>query len=214
MKQPQVYTLPEQFIRDPSVPLKWKLYTIINGFWIAGKPVFASNRFFAEKLGCTERHIQDCLAELEKEHLITRHGKSQNRRIIPGGRTDSSWRDEPSDVVRDEPTVHHISDSIADNLMITAKADFLVVSEEEKPRAPKDSHTKQYNALIDWLRELTGAPVKNVGKQYKWLKLAREYDYNPTQLKKKAAELWDNSFYKTSGMDWQTVVQAIDKSPV
>jgi len=85
MKQPHVYVLPQRFIDDPSVPLKWKLYCLINGFWVSGKPVFASNDYFSEKLGCSDRHVRDCLLELEKMFLITRHGKSQNRRIIPGG---------------------------------------------------------------------------------------------------------------------------------
>lgn len=110
--QPFIYTLPEQFIEDKSVPLHWKLYTIVNGFWISGRPVFASNTYFAEKLRCTERNVQLCLAKLEEMGLLERIGQSQNRTIVPaGGRTAASWGGEATVRGRDEATVRHISDS-------------------------------------------------------------------------------------------------------
>lgn len=119
MSQPFIYTLPEQFIEDKSVPLHWKLYTLVNGFWIAGKPVFASNAFFADKLKCTERNVQLCLVKLEKMGLLERVGRSQNRRITPaGGRTRTSSpskRDEATVRAGGEATVRHISDSNSDS---------------------------------------------------------------------------------------------------
>lgn len=111
MRQPYIYTLPEQFIEDPAVPLHWKLYTLINGFWIAGKPVFASNAYFAEKLKCSERYIQMCLEKLEGMNLLERVGKSQNRTIVPKGTNQQFVEGRTGSSVRDEPTVHHISDS-------------------------------------------------------------------------------------------------------
>lgn len=95
------------------------------------------------------------------------------------------------------------------------EAELRIVSEEEKPpRAPKDSKLEKYNELIQWLRDLTGARIADVKKQYKWLKLARENGYEPQQLKDHAQKLWDSSFFRSHGMDWATVVQSIDKQAV
>lgn len=128
---------------DPTVPMHWKLYALINGFWIAGKPVFASNAFFAEKLGCSERYVRDCLSKLEEIGVVLREGKSQNRRIVPAARveeggTGSSAQGGTSGSVREEPAVPHISvsNSVIKN---TAKAvpSFSVVSDSPESRSPK-----------------------------------------------------------------------------
>jgi len=156
MKQPHIYTLPERFLKDPAVPLRWKLYTILNGFWISGKPVFASNAWFAEKLGCSDRHVRDCLLELEKMYLITRHGASQKRRIIPGGHgggTESSYQGGTPSVARAEPRVPHIADSIADRLN-GASEDGLrveeVVEEEENPRPKSKPKYPNAKTVFSW----------------------------------------------------------------
>jgi hypothetical protein len=82
-----IYTMPEKFMKDESVPVKWRLYGLVNGFWINGLPVYASNGFFAEKLNCTERHISRAFEELEKEGLLTRNINGYKRLILQGGMT-------------------------------------------------------------------------------------------------------------------------------
>lgn len=158
MKQPHIYTLPERFIKDPSVPLRWKLYTIINGFWISGKPVFASNEFFAVKLGCSPRHIRDCLAELEKMYLITRHGSSQKRRIIPGGHgvppEDEGRNPEllgggTGSSAREEPRAPHIADSIADSLTgEQSSQDYEIVKDKETETSRHDKKDTSYLSVF------------------------------------------------------------------
>lgn len=135
-RQPYIYTLPEQFINDSAVPLHWKLYTIINGFWISGKPVFASNAFFAEKLKCSERHIRSCLEKLEEMNLLERTGKSQNRTIVPKGGSGSSYQDGTDSSVRAEPAVPHISDSNAVQLT-GAKMHKTFTVTDENPKEKK-----------------------------------------------------------------------------
>jgi len=141
-RQPYIYTLPEAFVSDTSVPMRWKLYALVNGFWIGGKTVFASNKFFAEKLGCSERHIQNCLEELEKLGVLERTGISQNRKIVPkgtnpafvGGRTQSSKGDEPS--------VHHTSVSNSDSINSAFEDEQRVIvslKEEGEERATKSN---------------------------------------------------------------------------
>lgn len=120
--KPYIYTLPQQFIEDPSVPMHWKLYTLINGFWISGKQVFASNEWFAGQLGCSERNVQKCMKKLEELDLLERIGESQNRTIIPSrGRTGSSWGDELTVRGRGELPVRHTSDSNTSDSNTTSK---------------------------------------------------------------------------------------------
>lgn len=79
--------MPEAFMQDVSVPVKWRLYGLINGYWINGLPVFASNNFFADKLKCTSRHISRALEELENDKLLTRNVQGYKRLILQGGMT-------------------------------------------------------------------------------------------------------------------------------
>lgn len=143
-RQPYIYTLPEQFIEDKAVPRHWKLYALINGFWIAGKPVFASNGFFAEKLKCSERYVRECLETLEEMGVLRRIGKSQNRTIIPGGGTSSSGQGGTASSVREEPVVPHISVSNSDSLIISETVVSQVDELSEDEGRPKRVSRAQY----------------------------------------------------------------------
>lgn len=134
---------------DADVPKKWKLYTIINGFWLSGKPVFASNKFFAEKLGCSERNIQTCLLQLEGLNLIERIGVSQNRTIVPKGTKLGFVGDEAGLRAGDEAGLHHISDSISDS----NKDDF-----ESKSSPPSEGITSNTRKTLDSSQEITRVP--------------------------------------------------------
>lgn len=177
MKQPHIYTLPERFIKDPSVPLRWKLYTIINGFWISGKPVFAGNEFFAEKLGCSERHVRECLLELEKMYLITRHGSSQKRRIIPGGHGVDPDEEGRSPELRgggtgssagEEPRAPHIADSIADRDCDFPSESALSHDKEEIRIVPDGDEEKVARVKADpRVREIALKYMKRKGLAFK-----------------------------------------------
>lgn len=196
MKQPHIYTLPERFLKDPAVPLRWKLYTILNGFWISGKPVFASNAWFAEKLGCSDRHVRDCLLELEKMYLITRHGASQKRRIIPGGHgggTEGSSQGGTHSVVRAEPRVPHIADSIADRLngAVAIAPRIVEYTEEDENARPSKEKDPNLDRSVKYWRELckretdltpsTGIPtikkiLKNAHAHLTWPQIKQKMD--------------------------------------
>jgi hypothetical protein len=77
--------MPESFMKDPNVSAKWKLYGIINGFWLNRKTVYASNQYFSKEIGCSERAIISALGELESAGMIRRNIQGHNREIFPGG---------------------------------------------------------------------------------------------------------------------------------
>lgn len=234
MKQPHIYTLPERFLKDPAVPLRWKLYTILNGFWISGKPVFASNAWFAEKLGCSDRHVRDCLLELEKMYLITRHGASQKRRIIPGGHgeepeggTLSSSQGGTHSVVRAEPRAPHIADSNADSeIRANARPTEVVevvhipdpdgeLGDSKSPRISGDKR-KAYDELIAWSENERGFtfPKTSKLKQYRAFKLANENQISREHMIDKWEDLASDKFWQKVGFDWMNVVQELLKKPI
>lgn len=100
--------MPEAFMQDDNVALHWKLYAIVNGFWISGKPVFASNSWFAEKLGCSERNIPLCFKKLEDMGLLKREvsGNHRQRTIVPTGIISTDSQDEAQLQGGDEAQLH------------------------------------------------------------------------------------------------------------
>lgn len=108
--------MPEAFMLDESVPIKWRLYGYINGFWIAGKPVYATNSHFAERFKCSERHVSRALEELEKEGLLARDIEGFKRYILPGGMTPQVRGGRRGRSAEGDVGGQHISDSNSDNI--------------------------------------------------------------------------------------------------
>lgn len=75
----------------------------------------------------------------------------------------------------------------------------------------RSSTNSEYDALISWLRNLTGAPLINRIKQYKHLAVARNANISKTRLKQRAEEMWKDSFYQEKGMDWGSVISSFDR---
>lgn len=119
--------MPQQFIDDPNVALKWKLYAHLNGYWIGGKTVYARNDTLAKAFNKSERAIQSALCELEELGLITRNIQGLSRYILPGGiklegRSPASPIHEAQLHPRDEAQLHHTSDNTtSDSLPIAAE---------------------------------------------------------------------------------------------
>ena len=179
--------MPEQFIQDPNVALKWKLYAYLNGFWIGGKTVYARNDTLAKEFKKSERAIQSALGELEELGLITRDIKGLSRYILPGGipkegRSPASPTHEAQLHQGDEAQLHHISDSISDSKLGVAHAPQIVPvfvgedSIEERPKSkPKYPHSKEVFGL--------------------WKSWPRNWSLNKTQLQ--AAE----NLYEERGLE-------------
>jgi hypothetical protein len=150
-----IYTMPEKFMKDESVPVKWRLYGLVNGFWINGLPVYASNGFFAEKLNCTERHISRAFEELEKEGLLTRNINGYKRLILQGGMTpDVRGGGHGASIYPDVGGQPNAS-SNASNLTISAEG-----AEERVVKEKKDTTYLQVFALwgkypLNWRQNTT-----------------------------------------------------------
>lgn len=133
-------------MKDPSVPVKWRLYGIINGYWLSGRTVFAGNEYFAAELGCSERHISRALQELEKDGLLSRNVQGFKRTILPRVTPDVRLGRRPVSREGDAPG-HHISISNS-----TSK------KEASKKKLPLNRKGMEYEYNLD---PETGEPLSN-----------------------------------------------------
>lgn len=78
-----IYTMPQSFIEDKDVPTRWRLYGYLNSFFINGKPVYASNDYFATKLDVSSRSIQNAVKELEERGFVECKRNKTSRIITP-----------------------------------------------------------------------------------------------------------------------------------
>lgn len=164
-------------MEDDSVPTHWRLYGLINGFWISGKTIYATNSWLAEQLKCSERHVSRSLEILEKLGLLTRNIEGFKRLILPGGMTSGVRGGRHPASGGDDVGRQHTSDNIlSDN--IHSEAELREVKEDDSPKKEsraKYPHSKEVFAL--------------------WGKYPRVWERNTTILK--AAE----DIYSEIGMD-------------
>lgn len=170
------YTMPQQFIEDANVALKWKLYAYLNGFWIAGKTFYARNDTLAKHFKKSERAIQSALAELEELGLITRDIKGLSRYILPGGITEGRSPASPTHEAQlhqgGEAQLHHISDSISDS-----KKDSSFSSEKKEigvpqPRFAGEDEPEPKKPMVG--KKASGDEVRAIWNRYPTFKATKQ----------------------------------------
>jgi len=148
------YTMPQGFMEDKSVPVKWRLYGVVNGFWLSGRSCYGGNPYFAKLLSVSPRQIRNAFAELEVDKLLRRKIKGTTRVVVPyslitleeevglppGGSGAS---------VEEEVGVPHISDSIAESksgaLEDSLRVEKVYESEEESTSRKKPKYPNAKN---------------------------------------------------------------------
>lgn len=213
-RQPYIYTMPEGFMNDPSIGVKWKIYAIVNGFWISGKTCYAANKFFAEKLGVSERQVRNGFAQLEQDGYLERVIRGNSRIALPkgvvveeeiplpGGGSQSS--------AEAEARVPHISDSISDNKNTDSlrSSDSLQKVEEVDEesagpaKAPKDPSLQK--AARYWVRkcenEIGISPSGGLSKTMSIIKSAKK-SLNYSEIK----EMMDSWFEEQTLEDHEMI---------
>lgn len=142
----------------------------MNGFWINGKTVFASNAWFSEQLNCNDRTIQKCLEQLESEGILARRIEENGRRHIlpgdaPGGRGGTS----PKGV----HTINSISNTIsadAQNL-IEKDSDAIVEVPSDSDGGVAEPRAARQKADVSYRKVFA-----------LWGKYPRNWDLNRTQI--------------------------------
>lgn len=133
--------MPESFMDDQSVPTHWRLLGILNGFFFNNKDVYASNTWFQEQLGCTQKTVSDAIAKLEELGLVHCVRTRTSRVIKKGGSNQLLWGQYPT-TIPDSNELLPNSDNNSDSLNCEDKSSLLIeiVSDNElkQPRTKKD----------------------------------------------------------------------------
>lgn len=80
----QIYTMPEAFYKDEQVPTRWRVLAYVNGFFINGNTVWASNQTIADELKIkSTKTITTAIKELEQLKLIRCKRTKSSRIILP-----------------------------------------------------------------------------------------------------------------------------------
>jgi len=158
MSKEYTYSMPQKFMDDPNVALKWKLYGYLNGFWLAGKPVYARNDTIAKQFEKSERAVQLALGELEEMGLITRDIKGLSRYILPGGlkdegRSPASPQDEAQLRGGTKPsfTIVHIDNTDTNTGALEDELRVEKVSEGNPPSRFKPAKYPNARTAFSWL---------------------------------------------------------------
>jgi hypothetical protein len=80
---PRTYTLPETFLKDQAVPVRWRIWAVINGFFVNGQKCWASNEWLGERVGAHKDSVSQAVKELEDMRSVRCERTRRTRLISP-----------------------------------------------------------------------------------------------------------------------------------
>jgi len=189
--------MPQSFLADKSVPVRWRVWAVINGFFIAGKEFWASNEWIAEQIGCHKDSVSQGVKELEELGMMHSKRTRRSRVIYPGNGeigTDAYLRPNTAPI-SDRPERLSISDSISGKEYSVAIAPRFSGEGEDTP-APKKEKDENLDKCVKYWRkkcvEETGlTPATGIPTIRKKLKEAHVHLSWP-QIKEKINEWFEN----------------------
>jgi len=150
MKQPYIYTMPESFLKDKSVPARWRVLGVINGFLINGGCFYGSNEWMMEQLACSEQTVSNAFDELEKLGEVRIERTRRTRKVYRTLRDPSQLGSETQVGSLRDPSwfgTNSVSNSEKNTSVATAPQDIVLGYEtpegEERPKSkPKYPNAK------------------------------------------------------------------------
>lgn len=195
--------MPEAFAKDQDVPARWRIWAVINGFFLNRKKCWASNEWLGEQIRAHKDTVSQGVKELEDMGVITCERTRRTRLIAPVLSSEigtNAYQEEGSTPISDRSERLSNSDSISDNLILSvADAPRVVeVSLKEKPEKPtanyKYPHSKEVFALWpsapkNWALNTTQLRaaenlyeeqgMENIASFLKWYEKHKDEDYCP-----------------------------------
>jgi len=227
-REPYTYSMPEAFIEDQSVPARWRVWAVINGFFINGGYCWASNDWIAERVKSHKDTVSQAVKELEEKEIIRCERGARSRSIYPMIGTNAYLRSVPTPISdRHQRLSNSDSNSESINsvsLRSTDTLEIVEVSEEDsslpgesakRPRVSGDKR-KAYDELIAWSENERGFPFLKTarGKQYAAFKIANENGITRDELIERWEEMSTEKFWKQNGYDWMNVVTSFNTKRV
>lgn len=239
-RQPYSYTMPERFLTAQEVPAKWRIWAILNGFFINNQKCWASNEWFGEKLGIHKDTASRAIQELEEEGLIICTRTRRSRNIEPvlqiveseiGTNVDLRSASTP---ISDRHTRRSISISNSIREDLSSKKSFARVPLKKKSKFNQYSEDgdsvvdietgemvgeeesrpgfdKRYRDLTRWAEDRRGSKFVNIPKQYAAMKKMRNAGIGPGEIKERWEELEEDAYFQEHGFDFMNVAASFDK---
>lgn len=211
MKQPYIYSMPESFLRDKSVPARWRVLAVINGFILNGGCFYGSNGWLMDQLGCSEPTVSSAFKELEVLQEIRTERTKRTRKVYKTMRDPSSFGSETQVEPARDPS-QLVPNSVSNSEIEEVR------ESEDAPREPSLGRiSKEEKAtllpIVSWAERERGFPflTTEVGKQMKALSLARKNGIKGAQLKERWEEMAADTFWARTGFDWMNVVMSFNK---
>tara|TARA_Y100000310_G_scaffold336064_1_gene419638 strand:- start:391 stop:1050 length:660 start_codon:yes stop_codon:yes gene_type:complete len=216
--------MPESFMKDQTVPARWRLLGIINGFLINGNDFYASNEWIMDKLGCSEQTVSNAVKELEDLGEIicnrTRRSRLIKRSVLVPAR--------PKEVRVSDPKRPRVSDpsQLGSNSVSNAEREIPAkageTTFEEVPtdvngelpdlevKQTKD-RGKRMKALIDKVEGIRGEKYANRPKQMKFIKLLKDSGRDYPEIGKQWFAMWNDPYWQEKGFDFKNVADEFDR---
>lgn len=149
-RQPYIYTMPESFLKDKSVPARWRVLGVINGFIINGGCFYGSNEWLMEQLGCTEPTVSAAFAELESLNLVDIRRTARSRKVYRKAHDPNELGSETQTEPSHDPSQlgpNSVSNSEKNSFADADAPQVVKVYEEEEGPQKKESRTKDKLAV-------------------------------------------------------------------
>jgi len=158
MKQPYTYSMPETFLKDKSVPARWRVLAVINGFILNGGCFYGSNEWLMEQLGCSEQTVSNAFSELEELGEIRTERTKRTRKVYKTSRDPNQLGSETQvDSTRDPSSFG--TNSVSNSEKNTSEAEAPPVEEvvisfsEEEGRVRKPAKYPKAREVFTWFPE-------------------------------------------------------------
>lgn len=193
MKQPHIYTMPESFLQDQSVPARWRVLGIINGFLLNDQKFWGSNEWLGKQIKAHKDTVSQAIKELEEQGFIVCR-RTRRKRVVqkPGSEigTNAYLRPTPTPI-SDRRQRLSISVSNSDsNSCEPSVAPIEVVSDSEierkVPKGKSFDPTPVFDAFVEvlgvdklpWIRNKTQRmAAENLLKRFKITKITSALRY-------------------------------------
>jgi len=113
--------MPEEFIKDMNVPIRWRIWAILNGFFINRQKCWASNEWLGEHVEAHKDSVSQGVKELEKMGVIKCERTRRTRTISPMFSKpeigDTAYQEGAVPPISDRRHRLSVSDSISDSLI-------------------------------------------------------------------------------------------------
>lgn len=165
-KQPFTYTLPEQFLTDQAVPTRWRVWAVINGFFISGQKCWASNEWIGEKVGAHKDTVSQAVKELESLKIIRCERGARSRSIFPMiGDSAYQWSASAPISDRHQRLSISVSNSVSEKSVAKATPSYEIVKDQQKVKVVRDNRAMQLRGTLYRMFEKENgvSPVPNQG---------------------------------------------------